>query len=177
MFADDTNLFYSHKEINALFLKVNNELHKTNQWFISNKISLSIKKSKYSFFHKRSKKGIIILFFSKLKINNHEIEQAGPIKFVGITWKSHIKHIENKVAKNIGLLFKAKSFLNKQSLLSNYSYIHSYMSYTDVYGAMTNVLKEYLQAFTKYLRQTLDFVWNNPLRENLKLYFSGDIYR
>ena len=34
MFANDTNLFYSHKDINALFLKVNNELHKTNQWFI-----------------------------------------------------------------------------------------------------------------------------------------------
>ena len=34
MFANDTNLFYSHKDINALFLKVNNELHKTNQWLI-----------------------------------------------------------------------------------------------------------------------------------------------
>ena len=38
MFADDMNLFYSHKDINALFLKVNNELHKINQWFISNKL-------------------------------------------------------------------------------------------------------------------------------------------
>ena len=36
MFADDTNFFYSHKDINAFFLKVNNELHKINQWFISN---------------------------------------------------------------------------------------------------------------------------------------------
>ena len=44
MFADDTNLFFSHRDINALFLKVNNELHKINQWFISNKLSLNIKK-------------------------------------------------------------------------------------------------------------------------------------
>ena len=35
---------YSHKDINALFLKVNSELHKINQWFISNKLSLNIKK-------------------------------------------------------------------------------------------------------------------------------------
>ena len=28
MFADDTNLFYSHKGINDLFLKLNKELHK-----------------------------------------------------------------------------------------------------------------------------------------------------
>ena len=38
MFADGMNLLYSHKDINALFLKVNNELHKINQWFISNKL-------------------------------------------------------------------------------------------------------------------------------------------
>ena len=31
IFADDTNLFYSHKDITALFFKVNNELHKVNQ--------------------------------------------------------------------------------------------------------------------------------------------------
>ena len=38
MFADGTNLFDSRKDINALFLKVNNELHKINQWFNSNKL-------------------------------------------------------------------------------------------------------------------------------------------
>ena len=41
-FADDTNLFYSHKDINALSLNVNNQLHEINQWFISNKPSLNI---------------------------------------------------------------------------------------------------------------------------------------
>ena len=49
MFADDTNLFYSHKDINTLFLKVNNRLHKINQWFTSNKLSLNVKKYIYIF--------------------------------------------------------------------------------------------------------------------------------
>ena len=31
MFADDTNLFYSRKGINALFVKVNKEIHAINQ--------------------------------------------------------------------------------------------------------------------------------------------------
>ena len=31
MFADDTNLFYSRKGINALFVKVSKELHAINQ--------------------------------------------------------------------------------------------------------------------------------------------------
>ena len=33
MFADDTNLFYSHKNIKALFQIVNSELKLVNEWF------------------------------------------------------------------------------------------------------------------------------------------------
>ena len=45
IFADETNLFYSNKDINTVFLKVNNELQKINEWFISNKFSLNVKKN------------------------------------------------------------------------------------------------------------------------------------
>ena len=37
MFADDTNLFFTHKDIRYLFQIVNQELENINQWFISNK--------------------------------------------------------------------------------------------------------------------------------------------
>ena len=88
MFADDINLFYSHKYINALFRKVNNEPHKINQWFISNKLSLNIKKKeKKSFFYKGSKKDDLPLLLPKLKINNYEIKHAESIKFLGILLK------------------------------------------------------------------------------------------
>ena len=40
MFADDTNLFFTHKDIRYLFQIVNQELENINQWFISNKLSL-----------------------------------------------------------------------------------------------------------------------------------------
>ena len=39
MFADDTNLFYSNKDINTAFLKVNDELQKINEWFISTNLT------------------------------------------------------------------------------------------------------------------------------------------
>ena len=59
-----------------LFLKVNDDLQKINQWFISNKLSLNIKTTKYSFLHKRNKKNDIPLLVPKLKINNYEINRA-----------------------------------------------------------------------------------------------------
>ena len=33
-----------------------------------------------------------------------------------LSWKDHITYIENEVAKNIGLLYRAKLFLHKNSL-------------------------------------------------------------
>ena len=44
MFADDTNLLYSSKDINTASLKVNKELQQINECFISNKLSLNVKK-------------------------------------------------------------------------------------------------------------------------------------
>ena len=98
MFADDTNLFYSNKDINTAFLKVNDELQKINEWFISNKLSLNVKKTKYSFFHKPSKKDDIPLVLPKLNINNSEIARTESIKFLGVlldenlSWKTHKIH-------------------------------------------------------------------------------------
>ena len=44
MFADDTNLFFEHRDISVLFSTVNRELKNINKWFISNKLSLNVKK-------------------------------------------------------------------------------------------------------------------------------------
>ena len=46
MFDDEKNLFYLHNDINDLFLKENDKLHKINQWFVSNKTPLN-QKNKY----------------------------------------------------------------------------------------------------------------------------------
>ena len=59
MFTDDPNLFFSHSDINILFEKMNKELTNVSNWFNANKLSLNVKKTKYSFFHKSSKKKII----------------------------------------------------------------------------------------------------------------------
>ena len=44
MFAGDTNLFCSSKDINTVLLRVNDALQNINEWFISNKLSLNVKK-------------------------------------------------------------------------------------------------------------------------------------
>ena len=130
----------------TLFDIVNIELQKISQWFISNKLSLNVTKAKYSFFHKPSKKDNIHLILPKLSICNNEIKRAKSIKFLGVfldknlTWKDHIRYLENEIAKNIVLLFRSKPYLTKKCLLSlYYSYIHTYISYANMAWGSTYI--------------------------------------
>ena len=63
-----------------------------------------------------------------------------------LCWKEHIKYVESKITKNIGLLYKAKPFIDKHSLLPlYYSYMHSYINYGNIaWGSTTRTnLKKY----------------------------------
>ena len=146
MFADDTNLFHSHKDIKTLFNIVNNELIKINDWLKANKLSLNADKTKYTFFHKLSISDNIPLKLPILKVNDSPIKREKAIRFLGIiidenlTWKNHISTIENKISKNIGLLYKF--LLNEKCLKRIYfAFIHSYLNYGNISWASTKRYK------------------------------------
>ena len=78
-----------------------------------------------------------------MRIGSKNIEKTSSIKFLGvmldehISWNDHIKTVESKSAKNIGLLNRASYFLNEHSLKTIYfSYIHSYLNYANTAWAM-----------------------------------------
>ena len=51
----------------------------------------------------------------------------------------YISSIENKISKNIGILYKARLLLNKPCIKQLYfSYIHSYLNYGNIAWASTN---------------------------------------
>ena len=55
LFADDTNLFFSH-DLYSLTNIVNCDIGRLSQWFKANKLSINIKKSNYMIFKPRQKK-------------------------------------------------------------------------------------------------------------------------
>ena len=82
MFADKTNLFYEDETIKH-FATVNEELRNINHWFMANKLSLKVEKTKYSLFHKPSRVDDLTNKLPKLSINNQEIKRASLQKFLG----------------------------------------------------------------------------------------------
>ena len=148
MFADDTNLFYSHKDIKTLFKTVNEELKNIHEWFKANKLSLNVTKTKCSFFHTAKKQDDIPLKLPKLVINETEIKRDSTIKFLGvlldenISWKPHINLIKDKISRNIGVMYKARAYLNKRCMKQIYfSFIHSYISYANIAWGSTHKSK------------------------------------
>ena len=90
MFADDSSLFLTHKDISYLFETTNLQLETINKWFISNNLSLNVSKAKYSFFYKPKKRDDIPLLLPKLNINISEIERSECLKFLGVVLNENV---------------------------------------------------------------------------------------
>ena len=148
MFADDTNLFISAKDIKQVFQMMNEELVTIQNWFNANKLSLNADKTKYSFFHPLSYADKIPLRLPELKIGNTVIKREENMKFLGVlldenmTWRRHIECIESKISKNLGILYKARYLLNLTCTKQLYfSSIHSYLNYGNIAWGSTNKSK------------------------------------
>jgi len=107
LFADDTNLFFSHRSLDRLISTVNQELINIANWLNINKLSLNVNKTHF-----------ILLHFEQMQISNtitvkigsDDIARVSHTKFLGVilnenlTWSHHIATLSNKVIKNIGIL-------------------------------------------------------------------------
>ena len=116
--------------------------------FKANKLPLNNKKTtKYSFFHPISKANNLPLRLRTLEINNNNIIERQP-KFIGVlldenlSWKPHINTIQSKIAKTLGLLYKARNLMKSHCLKELYfSNIHSYLTYAHIICGSTNKSK------------------------------------
>ena len=68
LFADDTNIFYSHTDASYLMEVVNLELKKITCWFYTNKLSINVKKSNFIIFRPRQNRQTLDLAFNILVI-------------------------------------------------------------------------------------------------------------
>ena len=143
MFADDTNLFSTGKDLKTLFKTMNEQLTEITNWFSANKLSLNIKKTKYILFCSSNDEDNLPLKLPVLKIGNKNIERTRFTKFLGVlldenlNWKCQIQAVETKVSKQIGIICKARKFLDNNAMKHLYfAFVHPYFSYGNiVWGA------------------------------------------
>ena len=140
LFADDTTLLFSAKTLLELTTVVNHELQNVSEWFRVNRLSLNISKTNFIIFKKASSLATPV----NLKFDNVTIKQVSTLRYLGLeidnqlSWKDHIKKIENKIAVVTGIIRKIRFKLStKTSLLIYDSLISSQLYYCNILWAST----------------------------------------
>ena len=81
------------------------------------------------------------------------LNKVNSAKYLGViidhklNWIDHIAYIKNKISKGIGIMYRARNFLNKSSLIGlYYSYIYPYFTYClETWGcAFKNTTKSFV---------------------------------
>ena len=164
MFADDTNLFASHSNLNELLIIVNQEIEKISIWLKINKFSLNYEKTHYNIFRNRQKK---IPLGVKIQINSVTIEQVSFTKFLGVvnnenlTWSNHISAIIAKISKNLGVIRQVARVLPNEVLYSLYhTLISLYLDYCNIVWASHN--STFLQNLVRTQKKAIRLINNSP---------------
>ena len=165
LFADDTNVFVTGKNINCLVDTMNKELQYLYEWMCINKLSLNIKKTKFMLFSPRKS----VRIEEDILINGIIVERVECFKFLGVfidshlKWKEHIHHLKSKIANGLGIINKAKRLLSDATLLTlYYSFIYPYFLYCiDVWGTAS---QELMLSLLKLQKRAIRMIKSVPIR-------------
>jgi len=149
LFADDTSILFSGKDIDLTCHTLNTELNKLCDWFAVNKLSLNIEKTNYMIFGSGKVSNSVDIVMNEIKINKIEVS-----KFLGIiidnklNWKPHVNYLHSKISRNMGLMYKASKVLNDKAMYTLYSsFVLPYFQYCCEiwgHGSASNCTKLFL---------------------------------
>ena len=185
LFADDTNIFFSHKNLNILEKTLNEELPKLTDWCLANKLSINYKKSNFMIFKSKQKRQT---FDINLKINDCAIGCVKETVFLGVvldenlSWKPHITNVARKISKSIGIIYKASFCLPTSSLCTlYYSLVYPYLIYCiSVWGSTysSNLNRIFLlqKKVIRIMSRSSYLAHTDPLFKQLKILKLHNLY-
>ena len=165
LFADDTNVFVYGKSLIETNLKAEGVVKELNQWFLANKLSLSIDKTCYSIFGCHD---ITSRQHNTLKLNDTVLTKVDRCKYLGVMidsdlkWQSHVDLVYSKLLKFTGIFYKLRCFLSANVLrLLYFAFVHSQILYgIEVYA---NTCHAQLNKLCVLNNKILRIIQNKPL--------------
>ena len=141
LFADDTTLLHSHKNLRYLIWTVEEDLSSLMDWFKANKLTLNLDKTVCVLFNSKSKTEELTL-----NIGTYKLHSSETVKFLGVwidnkmTWNKHMSTLIVTLKQNMQLLKLSNKFLNKDTKkLIYYAHIYSHLTYGIlIWGNMIN---------------------------------------
>ena len=126
LFADDTALAMSSKNIDELEVRFNSEVSKVQDWLLANGLSVHYTdKTQYMLIHGTTFKSTDVEKFS-LTMGGNLIERTISYRYLGVevdnklNWKAQIKQLCSILANVCGVISKARHYLDRKSLMLIY---------------------------------------------------------
>ena len=131
LFADDTTLFHSHKDLKYLKWCILHDIDLLMDWFQANKLTLNLNKSSVMLFSPDGKDREF-----DISISDIVIPTVKETKFLGIwidnklKWNINLSKIINKIKQGLKLLGNSKNLLTKEAKkLVYFAHIQSHINY------------------------------------------------
>ena len=132
LFADDTTLYKSHRNLVYLQWCIQDDMNRLIQYFRINKLTLNLNKTICVLFQK-NKRDIQEI---QLHLGNQILKNKCESKFLGVildqhlTWSSHLNNLILKLNKNLNLLKLSKNMMTQENKLLVYrSHLESHIQY------------------------------------------------
>jgi hypothetical protein len=186
LFADDTTIYASNRNIKDLYKCVNTDLSKLNNWFCANKLSLNVSKTNYLLFT-NSKINYDETF--SLTINKSIIKRKTCLKFLGILiddhlhWHAHINSCQSKLISSLYAINKIKHVVPVNTLKTlYYSLVYPHLTYgVTLWGSTYNIHISKLRIMqNKIVRAIFNASYNDhtrPFYAQLQILRLDDIYK
>ena len=134
LFADDTTVYVTHKNLRHLKESIKHDLEIMVDWFKANKLTLNLDKTSFVLFQPPGKKDVEEDV--QLSVGNVQISRERVVKFLGLFldenlhFDRHVKHVCGKLSKNIYMLRNVMHLIPKWALRTLYfSYIQNNFTY------------------------------------------------
>ena len=126
LFADDTVLVESAKNLQLLQSKMNEQVDKVQTWLLANKLSVHyVDKSKYMLVNSNNNARVEDGCF-ELKMADYILDRTKTYKYLGIivdekfSWADHINKVCRKLSQAAGIIYKVRNLLSRDALMLLY---------------------------------------------------------
>ena len=183
LFADDTTLHFSHKDVYSLCDVLTSELARVKDWLLANKLTLNAKKTYFIIFSLKNVPDDV-----RVSLGSHALDRQLKGKFLGVvlddklTFKDHIDMIAGKIAKLIGIIYRLQQYFPPLILKLIYnSLVVPHLSYCILaWGSCSRQVIQPLIIMQKKLIRILTssdyYAHTSPLFHSLALLKLDDIY-
>ena len=167
LFADDTTLHKTHRNLTYLKWCLEDDLSTLSDWFAANKLTLNLGKTVCVLFRKSNNKKEI-----ELKVKDMLIPSQSETKFLGmwldqsLSVHSHIQKLILKIKRNKYLLNNGKHLMDQNTKkLAYHSHIASHIQYGLLLWG-NNANKDQITKLQKLQTKCLQLVQSNQTKSN-----------